>query len=463
MNEIARGTPVLLIRPKPVDNEDIPEYLQRLAKANALNSLSELTTIFKASLDQLAIAGHAKLQAVLQGRETLLSPFHSLQAARQTNSRLSRYARVCISCLKESDVLKGCWNAPLAISCRKHNERLLDHCPACHRLILRENSQYRCICGRPFSEFEPQVSANWEYKFNELFSPWHNSTRYDKCWSKFQRHETNSSIYIRKTITRSKTNFCLEDNKQSKNRLYSNNFELLEHLLSNKTDLAQHLSDFQLLSAEFLSKWHKLPSLDEKLAPKIIPLLDRALHSESNFSTVNRRSEQIKIDKSFDVSNISRLLKISKAASIELFESTYSISEIAHFIGIPSGWHSRFWRKAPEVIQITPRRPHTWRIQKSVIEPIVRNFNKCREDSLPTENYPEGYFRIKDITNKAFSLQQNIQNKLIQGELILAYEQAFPPRKLIDFSIPLRNFKNDYFSRLLSKILSLAMPAIGSR
>lgn len=169
--------PLFLVRPGPQACENTPEYLQRLAKRNGLQSGKEIAAIFGIPISHISAHSPDNILAVISGKdapETLRLPPHGQPATRNFGGTvgISLSARVCPRCLSESDILSTKWSLPLSISCDRHKTVLVDQCPRCLRNIHWKESVYRCRCGQNFREIDSQPTPSWERYYYELFAPW---------------------------------------------------------------------------------------------------------------------------------------------------------------------------------------------------------------------------------------------------------------------------------------------------
>lgn len=230
-----RKKPLFLVRPRLVSGENVEGYLQRLGKANGLANHSQTLAAIGVPLSHIITSGHSKLQEVINGD----APPDSLRIDRQ-NSDFPRirvikstgltYARVCVNCLKTSDILSPAWCYPLSISCQKHQHQLLDHCPHCKRRILRRKSQYKCECGMAFVDHKPTATPVWEKSFYELFAPW----RLERTWAcdeaDILRHEIRSAQALRR-INNISGDFS-KTTVSTLNWIFSSDYEHIDRLCS---------------------------------------------------------------------------------------------------------------------------------------------------------------------------------------------------------------------------------------
>lgn len=173
MNNPESSKPLLLVRPTPDAREGTIEYLQRLAKRNGLQRGKDIATLLGVPFSHILRHSPDKIRSVINGTDPVASL--CLRASIRSiggTVGISSSARVCSSCLSESDILSANWSFPLSISCEKHKTVLLDKCPKCLSKIQRNLSHYRCQCGLDFREVNSQPAPQLENSYYELFAPW---------------------------------------------------------------------------------------------------------------------------------------------------------------------------------------------------------------------------------------------------------------------------------------------------
>ncbi len=176
-HEQKASKPLFLVRPLPSANEGVVEYLQRLAKLNGFESSAAILELFPVPMQNIIDRGHNALQSVIHGHASPKTLRITCQADRPPDQSLlpcRRFeaARVCPSCLRETDIIDSQWREFLSISCQQHQSLLLDQCPQCSRWIHREHSLYRCKCGLDFRDVDRPASPDWESHFYEIVAPW---------------------------------------------------------------------------------------------------------------------------------------------------------------------------------------------------------------------------------------------------------------------------------------------------
>lgn len=472
MNKSPITRPLLLVRPHPAEFEAIPEYIQRLAKVNCFQTPSSLIALFGAPLHEIVAAGHQRLHAVIHGKAMLKSLRHANNRNHERYG-ISQHARVCISCQRESDILNARWSNPLAISCAKHKEQLLDHCPSCMRPILRVNSQYQCRCGIYFKEANPIASPAWEQTFLEHFTPWAKTDQANSATNQGQRQELkdfelHTAIFLRKLLNAIREQVHVTHPTHNKARLFASDHALLEHLAND---------DFAPLteppSTVFLfNRWQSLSETVRANAPKIVVQI-----GVNHRKIIDRRQQerdrlQQKLPQNVVTrGKISRLIRCTPTAAGKLLNDevwcsnilarsnatpgtnlldclnkilleTDSVYEIAQSIGLPINWAAHFARTANDSIRLIPNVFKSWRIPMTTADNLKHQFDICRENAHPTKPYGDGYLHIGDISKSAIKQQQWIQDRLWQGKLPLAFKQPEKPALLSDFSIPLSAFED---------------------
>ena len=480
---------LFLIRPPAADGEGIAEYLQRLAKANGFRDAFSVCSLLKVPLNDIVVAGHSKLQAVIHGQEDAgslryLGRNHPAITPYRDQLGVSKNARVCISCLRESDFINHAWSEPLAISCDKHGERLLDHCPRCFRQILRTGSQYRCHCGLSFVELEPQSSPDWESKFNELFTPWRSMAPDVQQSACISRLELQTARYFRKIVNYAVVEGAPQKNARCKNRVYSCDYDFLDTVFAMDFDFKFFFEKTTSASRRYLTQWRKLSKLCDIPKPMIVLLIEHEIKQMAyeNFQKAIKHSQNRAL-KADSIENLIRILgcdartatkmlrndnwrfsienangDVSTSSFLDTVRSvvnrTYSIAEVFDLIGIPIKWKGHFYRSTHLAIKIIPDCFRAWRVPKLLIEDLLLQFNKCRELARPVSASTEGFIRISEIPSTSIQLQIWIQNQLRDGVLNLAFEDSSPKSTLVDFSIPLKELLSATLSRRVQLLAS---------
>lgn len=466
MCNFRQSEPLFSLRPAPVEREGVAEYIQRLAKINGYRTAGNVLAVLNTPLHQIVLAGHDKLRAVITGEAPLsslqLGTCNSLAISPQpARSVVSKMARVCASCIKESDILDPSWSTPLAISCAKHNVRLLDKCPECTRPISRINSQYQCICGFKFQDVTPIASPVWEPLFHEYFRPREVDLQHS-CDCHFSCFEVHVARFIRRSIDAQGVGRSSEV-AINRCRLFSTDYSEIERLIEGRFRTATAWGSSNSPARTLMKHWRKIATIAAE--PKIITAITTE-RSAAKHRNIQQYRQELRImqDAEDSTSNLARqlnchfktaaaLLRTSKweeyvrtTAKLPSKESllhclqkvigeTCSMSEISQSIGLPVEWKGHFGRYSPDSIRLIPNCFRFWRTPISKATKLVKLFERCRKRAIPIVACESGYIRISDISNNAIDLQRWIQEELFDGHLPLAYEQSSRPKKLTDFSI----------------------------
>lgn len=472
MNNSPITRPLLLVRPHPAEFEAIPEYIQRLAKVNCFQTPSSLIALLGTPLHEIVAAGHQRLHAVIQGKAKLESLRHPNNRNHE-RYRISQHARVCISCQRESDILNARWSNPLAISCVKHQEQLLDHCPSCMRPILRVHSQYQCRCGIYFKEAIPVASPAWERTFLEHFTPWAKPDQANSATNQAQRQELkdfelHTAIFLRKLLKSTREQVHVTHSTRNKARLFASDHALLEHLANNEfAPLTQPPSTVFLFNC-----WQRLSETVRANTPKIVVQI--GINHRKIIDSRQRERDRLQqklLQNVVSRGRISRLIKCTPTAAERLLNDdvwcsnilarsnaapdtnlldclnkilleTNSVSEIAQSIGLPIKWAAHFARTANDSIRLIPNVFKSWRIPLTTADNLKHQFHVCCENAHPAKSSGDGYLHIGNISKYSIKQQQWIQDRLWRGQLPLAFKQPEKPALLTDFSIPLSAFED---------------------
>lgn len=430
LNKMTSQKPLFLIRPPSVPQEGIAEYLQRLAKANGLGSVSMICHLLQVTFTEIISSDHAKIQAVIHGEADAQSLKNATTSSRD-QSQGPYPARVCISCLQENDLLSSDWSKPLAISCQKHQKLLQDHCPCCFRLILSTESQYFCKCGQVFSELEPQPAPAWESIFREFFILRKMPTHQLRRLKNIDRMELLTAKLLRKIINASGKTRAVIGASLGKNRIFTS-----DHVFLEKSAITHF--DFSYL-------WETAPWLAEQLSHLQRQIERQNIDGSLNVSraigcTINTASNLLKNPgwriyiRKIGTATLRPNSVVANLRSI--LDATYSMQEIFKTIGIPLHWEYHFGRFQKDVIKLIPTQFPAWRLPKWQCEHLELMLHRCRAEAQSVNDFPDGFLRISDIPPTSQKLQAWVQQQMMTGTLKLVYEDDSPRLRLIDFSIP---------------------------
>lgn len=436
----------LLLRPAIEPSEGMAEYLQRLAKANGFPSLYLLLNSIGVPLNDIVVCGHEKFRAVIEGE----SPATSLKIPRITKGGISPQthldgvfgnARVCCSCLRNTDVLDSAWSDPLSIVCSKHGEVLLDKCPRCSRALKRQYSQYQCACGQDFKTVTSPPSPPWVTRFYELFCPWRIKPPEDTTRSEILRAEIWAARLVRELLQ----TVTAEVPAGSKAWLYTSEHKILAELCLDD-DLLESAVTIKIKSLiNLLRYWERKiagycgqrPAVFETL--NVIRARTRAARQES---ALLRRRQFLKTADTW--TNIGTCLGITiKSAgkairdpawqvalrhstqslpNDSLFDcvnrwvsSTYSLDEVRALTGLSGGWLKPF--KALYITRLGSSSYSTSRFFKDPVDRYAKGLAICLELGKEISNEKKGIIRIRDFPEHGLKLQEKILKLVADGAL----------------------------------------------
>lgn len=461
----------LLVRPRPEESEGVAEYLQRLAKVNGFNTLYQMADTFGVPMGDMVASGHGKLRHVIQG----MKPASSLKI--QRDSRRGNYsqilstgvlnkARVCCSCLKESDILDLNWSSPLAISCPKHRELLLDECPTCHRTIQRRASQYHCLCGQDFRELKTASSPLWEMRFYELFAPWrlHPDPEISK-----------SAIFRAEMYTARLIDKLSEKETRHPNRLRgwikASNHTALSDLMIDEVRLVSAVLD-AVPAQKFNCGWRPIATAASKHPPAIFQLMawsKRQLRAEKWIESLAH--QKTKRDQSDSATNIAKVLNINWRTAKTLLRdphrqyglrqsigasrddslltcvnawvnNTYSVADVTALTGLTGSWLEVFC-KIYRTERLDSPMFSTWRFPRNTIDEFLLGIDKCLRLGAPSSKTDDGHLPLGRLPAKGRSLQREVFRLVAKGSLPLIRGNIAPhhPVEFLGCSIPASGIK----------------------
>lgn len=461
----------LLVRPRPEGSEGVAEYLQRLAKLNGFNTLLQMTDIFGVPMGDMVASGHGKLRDVIQG----VKPASSLKIKRDSRRRTSSHilstavlnkARVCCSCLKESDILDLEWSTPLAISCPKHRELLLDECPTCHRTIQRRASQYRCLCGQNFRELKTASSPPWEMRFYELFAPWRLHPDPEMPKSAIFRAE----MYTARVIDKLSEN---ETRPTSSLRgwIKASNHTALSDLVFDEVRLVAGVLD-AVPAREFYRSWRSIATAASKHPPAIFQLMACSKRQSRAENLIESQARQkAKNDKSDSITNISRVLDINWLTARKLLRDphwqhrlrqsisasrgdslltcvnawisdTYSVAEVIALTGL-TGSRLKFFCEVYRTERLVSPMFSTWRFPQGAINKFLQGIDECLRLGALSSEADEGHIPLGRLPAEGRMLQREVFRLVAKGSLPLIRGNIAPndPVKFLGCSIPASEIK----------------------
>lgn len=440
----------LLIRPRAEESEGVAEYLQRLAKANGFNTLLEMLDLFGVPLNDIVASGHEKLRNVIVGN----APASSLKIEKNSRRGISPHvdfagvfarARVCCSCLNESDVIACEWSKPLSISCAKHFESLLDFCPVCNRKIERKASQYRCLCGQKFGELRKLPSPPWEERFYELFAPWRIYPDHEDSEVAIVRAEIYTARVINKLIESASPTKCLEHSLR--NWVSTAHHNRLSGILSDEAKLGSAIWNV-VPSKQVNRGWRPIASEACERMPLVFELMDghrRLLNIESRREASDIR--KIKSAYADSVTNIAKVLEIDWRTANQLIgdkrwqrelrrsikakrldsllicvtrwkDNTYSVDEVRKLTGLDGTWLKTFC-EIYRTDKLGSRRFSVWRFPKESVDRFMHGVERCVQSANAHFNVADGYLPLKQLPKEGGALQHSILGLVAEGSLPL--------------------------------------------
>ncbi len=478
------GHQPLLVRPHPEGSEGVAEYLQRLAHVNGFNTLRQMADIFGVPIGDLVASGHERLRHVIQGTK----PASSLKIKRDSCRRHSSHilsigvhnkARVCCSCLKESDILDPEWSSPLAISCPKHQEMLLDECSICHRTIQRKASQYRCLCCQNFRELKTASSPPWEMRFYELFAPWRLHPDPEMSQSAIFRAE----IYTARLI-----NKLSETPTPLRGYIKASNHTDLSNLVFDELRLVSTVLD--AVSARHLYRgWRLITTAASKYPPAIFRLMDcskRQSRTEKRIEFLARK--KAKLDQSDSITNIAKVLDINRKTAKKLLRDphwqyrlrqsisasrsdslltcvnawvsdTYSVSDVTALTGLTGSWLKAFC-KVYRTERLGGPVFRNWRFPRGAIDEFFQDIDECLQLGASSSETDEGHLPLERLPAQGQNLQHEVFRLVAKGCLPLTRGNIAPhdPMEFLGCSIlasgikqlELRRFRSIKFRKLIS-------------
>lgn len=465
------------IRPHAEESEGVAEYLQRLAKANGFNSVRPVLDFIGAPLNDIVVAGHEKLRNVISGK----SPTSSLKTSKLTkgipspahrNLGVSSTARVCCSCLRQSDVIAAEWSRPLSIICSIHNEILLDKCPNCERKIVRHESQYQCKCGQMFKDVSTALSPPWLDRFYELFAPWKQYPPSGVEQSTIIQADTFTSRLINRLLTISRGDS--ESRFGFAAWIDVSDLDILEDLCHNSTKLDEIIQKLKHIDNICFSWEHRIISLCHEM-----PLVLQAFEVSRKRSGLLHRKNRL--TETLIASNISDILKVSHRIAISLIrdiswqgklrksinsnpgdclltcvnkwvKNTYSAEEVKTLTGLSGHWLYTFFNDF-KTSQLGTSLYITWRFPKDPIDQVISGIQRCLEFGKEFIKNCDGFIPLNSFPKQGEVLKKHTFQLVIDGSLPLvpAMEKSSTFPGLLDCVVPasaIELFQPDRFMRV---------------
>lgn len=463
--------PLLLVRPHPAENEEVAEYLQRLAKVNGFRGVNAITTILQTPINCIVVKGHLKLLEVISGASNsatlrlternspILSPYRDSVGA-------SSNARVCVSCLRTSDVLEGEWSKPLSIGCRHHNELLVDHCPKCSRVIVRRESQYRCGCGLWFQDIETQRAPIWLKRFYNLFAPWRNlgqvltdqnpQALLEISSSRILYHVLNSHLHKTGHKPHSTMSWLNLADLPAIDELCADGFDL-NGLVLNAINPNISIQDWGRVSKAICGVEpgiyrRYVDAAAERRRQKLIAAMKKRYGHSIARNTTRHLAFSLGIDRKAiarclcntewqkNVLQIGGVPGNIEECVANVVENTYSSKEIASITGIPSRWLKLYFDPLPDGSLKTTSKFHTWRIPKAAASQLIEGIQNGLRNVQDIGTYSGEFIHLREISASSEYLPRIILQRVAKGNLKLLTDSASPGDLIsfLDCAIPVR-------------------------
>lgn len=417
--------PLLLVRPAPHPCEGVPEYVQRIAKANGFRSANEFAGLLGIRLNHIVKQREDRILAVIQGKadpDVLRMHTGNLQFLRSYGGTALSSGRVCPHCLAESDILSSDWSLPLSISCPRHQTVLLDRCPRCHASIRRSDSLYRCRCGQDFRKIDSPPAPFWERQYFELFAPWRALPNLTACTADVSRLETLAGRITRRLLRQ----VWPENPEATDSRLdrlhswiHSDDHTRLAAICRDEEALAETtLQVFPNFTPILKNPYARLAAETAMPPPRIL-LLTRQLQVERGVAQRRNRLEirearKVRVEAHNRVAQslgvppsvVSRLLRIPawlkavrtlsgepEASDIlrcvhSCVTNTVSVKDWAQTLGVSVEFLSELRElRSPRMIRLPPKHFERWRIHKTLAEELGQIVRTTQSDKPVALNH----------------------------------------------------------------------------
>lgn len=151
-------SPLLVSRPRPMQEESFLGYCLRLAQANGLRCTTWLPSLITRYGDKQSsvwdnlnrLTGHplARLKVLSGPAPAALGQLQDWRLGLKITYWSYSHRRWCPSCLAENGFWKAEWLLSLQIACPNHHEQLQERCPACNQFVRwQQGSLFHCSCG----------------------------------------------------------------------------------------------------------------------------------------------------------------------------------------------------------------------------------------------------------------------------------------------------------------------------
>lgn len=166
----------LLVRLDANSNPNRQDHLMRVAEANALSGITDLTIMLGVRYMALVSMSSTELNSLLMGTRLHAVASNAVQVRGPQVSRygLSQFARICPQCVAEDIPQSQVFNSSLPVHCPIHKILPLDFCPGCGcSLSYLRRTVRRCNCGYQFATARSQRPPMWLQVLYGIFAPWH--------------------------------------------------------------------------------------------------------------------------------------------------------------------------------------------------------------------------------------------------------------------------------------------------
>jgi len=168
----------LLVRPQPLTGESWGGFLARVAAANQVGGLRDLSSLLGLTEQRLLVGDPIASLAALgiewsEGVSFMPSRTGALRRrATPTHFGRSFRFRACPHCLRDDSepFIRTCWELPLSLICDRHDVLLLERCQHCGReLDYRHCSPTRCRCGSALALQRAIAPPHWVGDISRVF------------------------------------------------------------------------------------------------------------------------------------------------------------------------------------------------------------------------------------------------------------------------------------------------------
>ena len=162
------SSPRLLLTPPPLKTESLPGYVLHLTEVNGYDGTNDILSWMRKRphqgsmerFDGAPLAGIAGLNADQIAGLTMVHPVHSSKhwvcvaghPILSSHVRLN-HPKVCPECLAETGRCESFWELSLAITCPRHQRRLIERCGQCGEQVRWSRAKAcECLCGADYRQ-----------------------------------------------------------------------------------------------------------------------------------------------------------------------------------------------------------------------------------------------------------------------------------------------------------------------